>query len=96
MHLGKKKDKKQQPPKDVDYEQLGRMLETIVETGYMKRGKVYRMSFIKGVIGGFGGVIGATLVVAILAWSLSLFKDVPFVNRLTEGIRNTVQTARPQ
>jgi hypothetical protein len=74
-----------------DYEELGRMLESIFESGYINRLQTYKMSFVKGVVAGFGGVVGATLVVAILLWALSLLHNVPFVNRITDNVRNTVQ-----
>jgi uncharacterized membrane protein YfcA len=74
----------------TDYEQLGRMLENIIETGYVDKARVYKMSFVRGVIGGFGGVIGATLVVAILLWLLSLLHQVPFINKITDNVRDTI------
>jgi tetrahydromethanopterin S-methyltransferase subunit D len=86
-----KKDSKKKP-EVVDYEKLGHMMQSLVETGYVERNKIYKMSFIKGVLGGLGGVIGATLVVGVLLWALSLFNEVPFLNRLTENLRNTINT----
>lgn len=75
-----------------DYEDLGKMMQNIYESHYADRWRAYRMSFLKGVFGGLGGVIGATIVVAILAWVLSLFHYVPFLNRLTDNIQRTVET----
>lgn len=77
---------------DKDYEQLGRMLANIYETGYMDRNQAYRQSFIKGVLSGFGGVLGATILVGILLWILSLLNNVPFVDRFVNNIRSTVQS----
>lgn len=88
--MKRKSEKKQDKKTEVDYEQLGRALESIIETGFVDKAKVYKMSFVKGVLGGFGGVIGATLVVTLLLWILSLFHEVPFVNRLTDNVRNTI------
>lgn len=85
-----KKTKK--PTKQVSYEQLGRMLENIYESGYIDRNKMYKMSFLKGVAAGFGGVIGATIVVAILIWVLNLFDQVPLLGPLTDKLQHTVQT----
>jgi hypothetical protein len=85
-----KKTKK--PNKEVSYEQLGRMLESIYESGYIDRNKTYKMSFFKGIAAGFGGVIGATIIVAILLWALNLFDQVPLLGPLTDKIQNTVET----
>ncbi len=68
----------------TDFEQLGRMLTNIYETGYIDRNQSYKMTFIKGILGGFGGVIGATVVVALLIWVLSLFSDVTVIENIRQ------------
>ena len=81
---------------DKDYEKVGKMLVSIGQLGLTDdaRKKVYRMSFIKGILSGFGGVIGATIVVAILLYILSLLGEVPFIGSLSESIENTLNRAR--
>jgi len=88
--LIRKKPKDQKHPSP---EELGNMLKNIYESGYLDRNQSYKQSFIKGVLGGFGGVIGATIVVAILLWTLSLFHNVPipFLNRVTDNVQHTLQ-----
>jgi len=71
-----------------DYEQLGRMLDNIYQSGYIDRNQMYKTSFIKGVVAGFGGVIGATVVVGLLLWILSLFSDLPLVDTIRETIQS--------
>jgi phage shock protein PspC (stress-responsive transcriptional regulator) len=78
-------------PKQLTPEQLGKMLVNIYESGYLDHNTTYKMSFIKGVVGGLGGVLGATIVVALLLWALSLFHYVPVLNRISDNVRNTVQ-----
>ena len=85
--------KKNKHPK-VSYEELGRMMESIYESGYIDHAKTYKMSFFKGVLGGFGGVIGATVVVALLLWVLSLLNHVPFLHDVTDNVKNTVQDTK--
>lgn len=86
--------RKKSNPQQPDYEQIGRMVESIFESGYADRNKTYKMSFIKGVLGGLGGVIGATVVVAILLWILSLLGNVPFLDRITENVQDTVEQSQ--
>lgn len=72
------------------------MLESIYESGYIDRNKTYKMSFLKGIAAGFGGVIGATIIVAILLWALNLFDQVPLIGPFTDKIQHTVQTKTGQ
>lgn len=76
------------------YEQLGRMLANIYESGYIDRNQTYKMSFIKGLFTGLGGVIGATLLVALLLWVLSLVSDIPLVERITDPVYDTIKNGR--
>lgn len=73
-----------------DYSNLGKMLQNIYDSGYLDRNTTYKMSFLKGVAAGFGGVIGATIVVALLIWILSLFDSVPLIGPLIENFQQTV------
>lgn len=75
-----------------DYEELGRRLENIYLTGYISKKEMMKMSFLKGVVAGFGGVIGATIVVGLLLWFLSFFDTIPVVDRVINNLEDTVQT----
>lgn len=76
------------------YEHLGRMLVNIFESGYINANQTYKQSFLKGLVGGFGGVIGATVVVALLIWLLTVFKHVPLIGPFVDSFRTTVQEKR--
>lgn len=88
---GNKKQPKTSPDLTKnDYEDLGRMLATLYETGYVDRSRFYKMTFIKGVLQGFGGVIGATILVALLLWVLTFFDNVPLIDDFIYRIERTV------
>lgn len=76
--------------KPADYEQLGRVVASVYETGYLTAGRSFKMSFLKGVAQGFGGIIGATIVVALLLWLLSLLDTVPFAGGIVDNIKETI------
>ena len=46
-------------------------------------------------IQGFGGVLGATVLVALLLWTLSLFNDIPLLGNIIENVQNTVEDHQP-
>ena len=70
-------------------EDLGKMLVNIYESGYLDHTKAYKISFLKGIVAGLGGVIGATIVVAILIWILSFFSDISIINSLKDSLQST-------
>lgn len=87
--------KPRKPSKKVSYEQIGRMVENIYLSGYIDRNQLYKMSFIKGLVTGLGGVVGATIVVGLIAWLLSLFNYTPlqpFIEPVTDTLKNTVNS----
>jgi len=77
------------------YEELGRIVASVYESGYLDAAKSYRMSFFKGIFQGLGAVVGATIVVAAVIWTLSLFSEVPLLGRLVENIEATITTEQP-
>lgn len=87
-----KQPKTQVQKTSIDYENLGKMLENIYQTGYVDRNQMYKMSFFKGVVAGFGGVLGATILVALLVWILSLFETVPLVGPVFDNLEDTVNS----
>lgn len=79
-----------QPASPKDYEKFGRYMADVYESGYISKSRIYRMSFVKGVMAGFGGVIGATVIVALVLWGLSLFSEVPFIGDIAKNIESTI------
>ncbi len=86
--------KKEKPAKldSKDYLKLGEMLANLVEYNYVNKRSLFLMSFVKGVVTGFGGVIGATIVVGLLVWFLSWFDSFPIIKDFTETIQNSTQS----
>ncbi len=84
--------KKRNNPADADYERLGKLLQSVWESNYANRSRLYKLSFIKGIVGGLGGVIGATIVLALMLWFLSLFQDLPLLGRVIDNLQNTIES----
>jgi hypothetical protein len=84
--------KKKVPSDRVSHEHLGRMMQNIYESGYINRNTMYKMSFLKGVASGVGGVVGATIVIGLLLWVLSLFDQTPVVGPLFDNLQQTIES----
>lgn len=91
MNKNKQKSEEKVEKSAKDYELIGRMLENIYESNYASRHRLYWLSFVKGIFVGFGGFIGATIVVAILIWGLSFFDFVPYVDRVIDSLQSEPQ-----
>ncbi len=74
-----------------DYEKMGRQLDALFDSVRPNKKAFYKAAFLKGVLSGVGGVIGATVVIALLIWLLSLFDNVPLIGNFVESIRHTIQ-----
>lgn len=84
--------KDKSPNERMSHEQLGQMLQNIYESGYIDRNQMYKMSFLKGIVAGLGGVIGATIVLGLVLWILSLFDQTPLIGPLFDNIQNTIES----
>lgn len=69
-------------------------LEDLYDNYYSRRREIYMMNLIRGVFFGFGGVIGGTLVVALLLWLLSVLHYVPFLDGITDAAQQTLQRGK--
>ena len=87
-----KKKKSPEVQAEQDYKKLGQQLVDLYETLRPNRAALYRTAFFKGVLTGVGGVVGATVVIALLIWLLSLFNNVPLIGGFMESIKNTLET----
>ena len=94
-HKRKHKNQDKKPSLNTgEYEQVGQWMQEIVETGFVHKGKMVRASFIKGLVSGAGGVIGATVTIFLLLWILSPFHNVPLVGRFADKFRSSINTTQ--
>ena len=78
-----------------EYEKLGRAIEGALIDDYINwLGNTRRQlwqGFLRGIVAGFGTVIGATLVVALVVWILHLFGGVPVVGDYLNATGNQIK-----
>jgi hypothetical protein len=72
-------------------EELGKKLQNFYDSGYVNRKQAFWFAFLKGILGGLGSVVGATVAIALILWILSGLDQVPFVGHLSESVRDTLQ-----
>lgn len=87
-------NKNPDPKTGVDYEKLGRAVEAALVKNYVyllhsTRRQIWS-SFVRGVAAGFGGVVGATLVVALVLAILHFLGGAPFIGHFIRSIANTI------
>lgn len=96
MNIFKKRKEKQKEADRMivqNRDQIAKALEALFAEGYIDRKKLYWENFIRGIVFSAGTVIGATIVVAILIWFLSLFDSVPLIGPFFENTRETIQNS---
>ena len=95
--FGHSKPKPKVSPSGVDYEQLGKTMEQLMVKDYIyfigsTRRQIWG-SFVRGVFAGFGGVIGASLVVALFIIILQYLGGVPVVGHFFHNLSQTIHTS---
>ena len=78
--------------KQRDYEALGKQVMVLYDHINPDRKGLYRTAFLKGIVTGVGSVIGATLVITLLAWVLSLFGQIPFIGDISKDVQQTIES----
>jgi Domain of unknown function (DUF5665) len=89
--VGKTKSRTKTSYNSRDYEQLGRLLVNVYETGFSSHKRLYVISFLKGVFLGLGGAIGASIVVGVIVWCLSVLERIPVVGPLFNEPKQTLE-----
>ncbi len=80
---------------EKDYERLGRALvTTMINDNILVNYKWRRfilINFSRGLIMGFGSVIGATLLVALVIWTLNMFGALPVIGEWFNALGGAIE-----
>lgn len=68
------------------------VLEDLFYDFHRSRAEVYKMNFFRGIFMGVGTVLGGTVVIALLAWILSLFVNLPGIGNQVDQLQQTIQS----
>ena len=70
--------------------EIGRALEILFASEYVDHKKLYVHNFFRGIFFSAGGVIGATLVIGLLIWILSIFDNIPVIGPIFDNLRENI------
>ncbi len=77
---------------DKELLELGKKLQQFYDMGYVSKKQAILFSFYKGLASGLGGLLGGTIVVALLLWILSVFSSVPLADRIVNALQHILHT----
>lgn len=67
------------------------LLEELFNDHYRYKWRVYQVNFVRGIFFGLGSVIGASLIVGVVIWLLSLFTDLPVIGDFVEQSQSSIE-----
>ncbi len=84
-----KKSKKSSEP-DIDTKAASQALKILLASGYIDKKRLYIENFVRGIFFSLGSVLGATLVVALLLWVLSVFDTAPVIGHFIQSVQDSI------
>lgn len=75
-----------------DPKELTKALEVLFASEYINKRRLYWHNFVRGTFFGAGSLIGATVLIALILWILSLFDTVPLIGPFIDNTRDTIQS----
>lgn len=67
------------------------LLEDLFYDFNRNRVQIYKMNFFRGIFFGLGSVLGGTVVVLLIVWTLSFFVNIPGIGHSVEQVQQTLQ-----
>ena len=67
------------------------LLEELLQEMYVKRWRIYKINFFRGIFFGFGSLLGGTILITLLVWLLSkVGAVVPFLSDFIQDILDSL------
>lgn len=89
-------EKENKKPIIKDPKEVAKALEVLFASDYIDVKRLHWENFVRGMFFGAGGVIGASVFIAILIWFLSLFDSVPIIGPIFDNTKATIQQSQSQ
>lgn len=92
--LNREKKKEEKAVLKRNHDEIAKALEILFATDYIDKKKLYTQNALRGMAFGAGGVIGASIIITILLWVLSLFNSVPLIGPVLENARQSIEQSQ--
>jgi hypothetical protein len=94
--MAKKQDKQTDQRRDTFVVKMERgaqkaFIEELFNDIYAHRLRIFGVNFVRGIAFSVGGILGATIVIALLIWTLSLFSDTPIIGQFFKDTVTTIK-----
>lgn len=70
------------------------MLVSIYEAGFRSHRRLFAFSFMRGIFFGLGGAIGASIVVGVIIWFLSVLRHVPVIGPIFDTTKHSLEQSK--
>lgn len=87
-----KKSKKAEQKPDFDTKVAAQALEKLLVAGYVDKKKLYVQNFLRGIFFSLGSIVGATVVIALILWILSVFDSAPIVGNFIRSVQDSINS----
>ena len=77
---------------DIDTKAAVQALEYLLAAGYVNKKRLYLENFLRGIFFSVGSILGATIVVGLLLWLLSLFSSLPFIGDIVRNAQQAINS----
>ena len=78
-------------PSEKQLLDFANQVKSLYEISVANRKRILFFNFLKGMATGAGAFLGGTLMIALLLWILTQFSQVPFAQRLSQSVKDSVQ-----
>ncbi|MBW3568920.1 hypothetical protein KY385_02205 [Candidatus Parcubacteria bacterium] len=79
------------PKKENPKLSAARIAEVLTKAEHIDRKQLLLQNFLRGIFFGAGSVLGATVLIALLLWILSLFDFIPFIGPIIENTKESIR-----
>lgn len=75
----------------IDAKTARQALEYLFALQHISKKRLYLENFFRGIFFSLGSVVGFAVIGTLLLWILSLFDSLPFIETISQSIKNSIR-----